>query len=217
MRIKRLELTGFKSFCDRSIVDFSDPIVGIVGPNGCGKSNIVDAIRWCMGEQSAKHLRGQAMADVIFAGSDSRGPSGLAEVSLTFEDVGFSHETLELLTTPTEIDQLPEDDGEETSLLELENVEEENAEENGDFKDPEERASVKEDDNLQSFKTNDPASETRADDEVREKSSIETDADQGEQEDPLAATKEVAKVLDCLLYTSPSPRDATLSRMPSSA
>src|SRR5690606_4741370 len=72
------------------------PITGVVGPNGCGKSNIVDAIRWCMGEQSAKHLRGKAMDDVIFNGSDSRGPASMAEVSLTFEDVGFSEETLRL-------------------------------------------------------------------------------------------------------------------------
>src|SRR5690606_26204187 len=60
------------------------------------KSNIVDAIRWCMGEQSAKHLRGKAMEDVIFAGSETRGPAPMAEVSLTFDDVGFSHETLQL-------------------------------------------------------------------------------------------------------------------------
>src|SRR5678815_2035154 len=96
MKIKRLEVIGFKSFCDRSVVTFSEPITAVVGPNGCGKSNIVDAIRWCMGEQSAKHLRGGAMADVIFNGSDTRGPAGMAEVSLTFEDVGFSHETLQL-------------------------------------------------------------------------------------------------------------------------
>lgn len=95
MRIKRIELVGFKSFCDKAVLNFGEPIVGVVGPNGCGKSNIVDAIRWCMGEQSAKNLRGQAMGDVIFAGSDTRGPAGMAEVSLTFEDVGFSHETLE--------------------------------------------------------------------------------------------------------------------------
>jgi chromosome segregation protein len=96
MRIKRIEIIGFKSFCDRTVLNFQDPITAVVGPNGCGKSNIVDAIRWCMGEQSAKHLRGQAMGDVIFAGSDSRGPAGMAEVALTFEDVGFSAETLRL-------------------------------------------------------------------------------------------------------------------------
>src|SRR5690349_15169845 len=96
MRIKRVEIIGFKSFCDRAVVEVGDAITGVVGPNGCGKSNIVDAIRWCMGEQSAKHLRGKAMEDVIFAGSESRGPAPMAEVSLTFDDVGFSHETLEL-------------------------------------------------------------------------------------------------------------------------
>jgi chromosome segregation protein len=96
MRIKRVEIIGFKSFCDRAIVHIGESITGVVGPNGCGKSNIVDAIRWCMGEQSAKHLRGKAMEDVIFAGSETRGPAPMAEVSLTFDDVGFSHETLEM-------------------------------------------------------------------------------------------------------------------------
>jgi chromosome segregation protein len=86
MRIKRLEVIGFKSFCDRTVVTFNEPITGVVGPNGCGKSNIVDAIRWCMGEQSAKHLRGKAMDDVIFAGSDSRGPLGMCEVTLVFDN-----------------------------------------------------------------------------------------------------------------------------------
>jgi chromosome segregation protein len=88
MRIKRLEVQGFKSFCDRSVLTFNQPITGVVGPNGCGKSNIVDAIRWCMGEQSAKHLRGKSMDDVIFAGSDSRGPLGMCEVTLVFENDG---------------------------------------------------------------------------------------------------------------------------------
>src|SRR5258708_33941759 len=96
MRIKKLEIVGFKSFCDRTVLHFNDPITGVVGPNGCGKSNIGDAIRWCMGEQSAKHLRGKAMEDVIFAGSESRGPAPMAEVSRTFDDVGFSHETRRL-------------------------------------------------------------------------------------------------------------------------
>jgi chromosome segregation protein len=85
LKIKRIEICGFKSFVDKTSISFPDPITSIVGPNGCGKSNIVDAIRWVMGEQSAKHLRGRAMEDVIFAGSDGRGPAGLAEVSLTFD------------------------------------------------------------------------------------------------------------------------------------
>ncbi|MBN2576867.1 MAG: chromosome segregation protein SMC [Deltaproteobacteria bacterium] len=85
MRIKRLEICGFKSFVERTVLTFDDPITGVVGPNGCGKSNIVDAIRWVMGEQSAKHLRGRAMEDVVFNGSESRGPAGMAEVSITFD------------------------------------------------------------------------------------------------------------------------------------
>jgi chromosome segregation protein len=86
MRIRKLEISGFKSFVDRTVVHFDTDVVGIVGPNGCGKSNIVDSIRWCMGEQSAKHLRGRAMSDVIFNGSEHRGPHGMAEVTLTFEN-----------------------------------------------------------------------------------------------------------------------------------
>jgi chromosome segregation protein len=102
LRIKRIEIIGFKSFCDRAVINIDTEVTGIVGPNGCGKSNIVDAIRWAMGEQSAKHLRGKAMEDVIFAGSESRGPAPMAEVSLTFDDVGFSHERLELAKTGDE-------------------------------------------------------------------------------------------------------------------
>ena len=86
MHIKKLEISGFKSFMDRTVIHFDHDVIGIVGPNGCGKSNIVDAIRWCMGEQSAKHLRGKAMEDVIFNGSDSRGPAGLSEVTITFDN-----------------------------------------------------------------------------------------------------------------------------------
>ena len=86
MHIKKLEICGFKSFVDRTVIHFDHDVIGVVGPNGCGKSNIVDAIRWCMGEQSAKHLRGRAMEDVIFNGSESRGPHGFAEVTLTFDN-----------------------------------------------------------------------------------------------------------------------------------
>ena len=84
MKIRRIEIAGFKSFADKAVLDFQQGVTGVVGPNGCGKSNIVDAIRWCMGEQSAKNLRGKAMEDVIFAGSEQRKPLGMAEVSLVF-------------------------------------------------------------------------------------------------------------------------------------
>jgi chromosome segregation protein len=90
VKIKRIEICGFKSFVDKTSIAFPDPVTSIVGPNGCGKSNVVDAIRWVMGEQSAKHLRGRAMEDVIFAGSETRGPAGLAEVSLTFDARGLA-------------------------------------------------------------------------------------------------------------------------------
>src|SRR5512141_993722 len=114
MRIERVEIIGFKSFCDRAVVNIGASVTGVVGPNGCGKSNIVDAIRWTMGEQSAKHLRGKAMEDVIFAGSESRGPAPMAAVSLTFDAVGSSHETLELArhsqADSTELDALVPDD-----------------------------------------------------------------------------------------------------------
>ncbi|MCX6758118.1 MAG: AAA family ATPase, partial [Candidatus Nealsonbacteria bacterium] len=81
-----MELIGFKSFADRTILDFGDGISAIVGPNGCGKSNISDAIRWVLGEQSARLLRGTAMQDCIFNGTDSSSRKNMAEVSLCLTD-----------------------------------------------------------------------------------------------------------------------------------
>jgi chromosome segregation protein len=87
MRLERLEINGFKSFSDRSELAFDKGVTAIVGPNGCGKSNVADAITWVMGEQSAKSLRGERMEDVISNGSDARKPSAAAEVRLRFSGV----------------------------------------------------------------------------------------------------------------------------------
>ena len=87
MRLNRLEIAGFKSFADRSELAFDDGVTAIVGPNGCGKSNVVDAITWVLGEQSAKSLRGEQMEDIIFDGSDSRKPTAAAEVRLRLSGV----------------------------------------------------------------------------------------------------------------------------------
>ena len=86
MFLKRIELQGFKSFADKSVISFDSDVIGIVGPNGCGKSNINDAIRWVLGEQSVKSLRGNSMSDVIFNGSTQRKPVNMAEVTLVFDN-----------------------------------------------------------------------------------------------------------------------------------
>lgn len=86
MFLKRIELQGFKSFADKTVITFDSDVIGIVGPNGCGKSNINDAIRWVLGEQSVKSLRGTSMSDVIFSGSDTRKAVNMAEVTLVFDN-----------------------------------------------------------------------------------------------------------------------------------
>ncbi|MBX3404195.1 MAG: chromosome segregation protein SMC [Phycisphaeraceae bacterium] len=86
MRLAKLTLHGFKSFADRTEFTFDEPITAIVGPNGCGKSNVVDAVKWVLGERSSKSLRGKEMIDVIFAGSAARKPMGMAAVTLSFEN-----------------------------------------------------------------------------------------------------------------------------------
>ncbi|HET9474075.1 MAG TPA: chromosome segregation protein SMC, partial [Steroidobacteraceae bacterium] len=86
MRLIKIKVAGFKSFADPTAVGFPSNLTGVVGPNGCGKSNIIDAVRWVMGELSAKHLRGDSMTDVIFNGSASRKPVGTASVELVFDN-----------------------------------------------------------------------------------------------------------------------------------
>src|ERR1041385_7001610 len=86
MRLTKIKLAGFKALVDPTHVNFPSNLSGIVGPNGCGKSNVIDAVRWVMGELSAKHLRGDSMADVIFNGSASRKPVGTASVELVFDN-----------------------------------------------------------------------------------------------------------------------------------
>jgi chromosome segregation protein len=86
MRLRQIKLAGFKSFVDPTTINLPSELIGIVGPNGCGKSNVIDAVRWVMGESSAKHLRGDSMADVIFNGSSARKPVSLASIELVFDN-----------------------------------------------------------------------------------------------------------------------------------
>lgn len=86
MFLKRIELQGFKSFATKTVIDFDSQYTGIVGPNGCGKSNIVDAVKWVLGEQSAKNMRGSSMSDVVFAGAEGKKGVNLAEVTLVFDN-----------------------------------------------------------------------------------------------------------------------------------
>ncbi len=108
MRLTRIKLAGFKSFVDPTPIHFPSNLTGVVGPNGCGKSNIIDAVRWVMGELSAKHLRGDSMADVIFNGSSARKPVGTASIELVFDNsdaaiggqyAGFSEVSLKRLVS----------------------------------------------------------------------------------------------------------------------
>src|SRR6185503_19569536 len=100
MRLERLEINGFKSFSDRAELAFDRGVTAIVGPNGCGKSNVADAITWVMGEQSAKSLRGEKMEDVIFSGSDARKPGATAEVRLRLSGLVQSKANGNGLTDP---------------------------------------------------------------------------------------------------------------------
>jgi len=117
LKLKKLQILGFKSFCDRTELKFhGEGIAAIVGPNGCGKSNISDAISWVLGEQSARLLRGVRMEDVIFAGTRERKPTGMAEVSLTLIDPQIYEGPISGATEIDIRDEMPEDDWDEASV-----------------------------------------------------------------------------------------------------
>ena len=86
MKFKKLEISGFKSFFDKTTFLIEEGLTGIVGPNGCGKSNIVESLRWCMGETSAKSMRGSGMEDIIFSGTSNRPAKNISEVSVSIEN-----------------------------------------------------------------------------------------------------------------------------------
>ncbi len=110
LKLASLTVAGFKSFADKTTFTFDDPITGIVGPNGCGKSNVVDAIKWVLGERSSKSLRGKEMIDVIFAGSAGRKPSGMASVTLTFENPRIANPQAARLAEPGDLAGVSEED-----------------------------------------------------------------------------------------------------------
>ena len=118
LKLKKLQILGFKSFCDRTELKFhGDGVAAIIGPNGCGKSNIADAISWVLGEQSAKTLRGSRMEDVIFAGTRDRKPTGMAEVALTLIDPGVYDGPDATLATEIDIqDEMPAEDWDEAEV-----------------------------------------------------------------------------------------------------
>jgi chromosome segregation protein len=118
MRLQYLEISGFKSFAERAKLVFDDGVTAIVGPNGCGKSNVIDAITWVLGEQSAKSLRGERMGDVIFGGSDARKPTGTAEVKLHLSQVtvGSKFKVSADPSTPLTGNEEPDGSGDQTSV-----------------------------------------------------------------------------------------------------
>ena len=115
MRLAKLTVHGFKSFADRTEFTFDDPVTGVVGPNGCGKSNIVDAVKWVLGERSAKSLRGKEMADVIFAGSAGRAPAGVSSVVLTFDNPLLDDAQLAALEREADLISLDQESAAETA------------------------------------------------------------------------------------------------------
>ena len=109
MKFKKLDLIGFKSFVERTAVIIENGLTGIVGPNGCGKSNIVESIRWCMGETSAKSMRGSGMEDVIFSGTANKASKNIAEVTLTLDnsdkDGSFQFKEIDIINIKRKIEK----------------------------------------------------------------------------------------------------------------